>query len=466
MQQFLDWDQVWYLNHIISSVVSGGDVFYNPHHLHMELTGKVFHEFMIKYFGDSGFTDIVFNVRLKSLLFACIGIFFSVLYLKNVTGKLVWGVLGGFLIGFCHGYLAYSTQADTAIYPLTGMIVSLWILDRIEKAGKHVLLLAVLGGVILFITIMFHQYMAISAIASFLSLLVPQCLFLKPRRRVPFLIVQPGVKTRLEKNLKTRLAAAFLMAGTGAVLTAAAYFYVGKSNYNLPFDEPRPETSRGPYYYTTFPQWLFEYEDTGWWGEGFRQFNVKNSFRGFTNSFLAPKGIKYLRFYGLNFNYNVDKPFDETAFAYNQVACFCMFGLFGTLLLIPAMWRRYGRVLFFLLSSLIAFSIFITYWEPVYFEFWLIPCCLVCILGVMCLNLLGEKVGLCIKKISQVPFYFYIFILILTLASHNIRHFVIPYSSETHYEDVSQDPRIANYMDLFSTYIYKNPDDPYHRLSE
>ena len=177
MQQYLDFDQIVYCNNILAALKYKTGIMFNSHHLHLEIGGKWFHQFMLKLFEKSGFTDMVFNNRLRAVVAASIGVFFMVMYLKEITGKLTWGVIGGILTGFCHGYLSYATKVDTAIYPAAGMILILWIFLKIEKAKKWSIILTVPAAVFLFLSVMFHQYMGIACIISVIALALPSWFF-------------------------------------------------------------------------------------------------------------------------------------------------------------------------------------------------------------------------------------------------------------------------------------------------
>ena len=464
MQQFIDWDQVWYTNNI-KNMLEGSVPYFNPHHIHYETGGKLFHELMLKYFKDAGFTDVMFNNRLRSLLVSCIGIFFAVLYLKEMTGKLIWGILGGLLIGLCHGYLAYSTQGDTPIFPASAFCVMLYFVKKVENAKKHPLLYAFIAGVVCAISVIFHQYAAIACVAAVLSILLPSILFIDIKKGSPFSICKEKETPLFEKNPSIRYKATLITAFTGIVLICSAYFYTGKTVFNLPFGKPDIKTAIGRYSYTSFQKWLFLYQDEGWWARGFKKFDPGNSFRGYTNAFLSPAtSYKYLRYGSTSFKYDVTNPENEKIFVYNQVAYFTLIPLAGIFIFFPLIWRQYRRGLFFLLLSFGLFSFFTAYWEPSYYEFWLIPCIISCIFVILFLNFIGEKAPNAIKKYFRLPLYFIVIVFILALSSHNVLYYLIPYSRHRHMEDIDFKWKREYYMGLYSNSVYKYPDNPYKNL--
>jgi hypothetical protein len=464
MQQFLDWDQVWYTNNI-RNMLEGSVPYFNPHHIHYESGGKVFHEFMVKNFREAGFTNLMFNNRLRSLLVSCVGIFFVVLYLKEMTGKLLWGIIGGLLVGFCHGYLAYSTQGDTPIFPASAFCILCYCVRKVENSTKHTLVLACIAGITCALGVVFHQYMALACVAAVAGILLPPVLFKSMYRGAPFSIIRAGKEPLLEKKAPIRYKAAVIMAVTGVSLIIAAYFYTGKTVFNLPFDKPNRRTAVGRYSYTTFQKWLFLYQDEGWWAGGFRKFDPRHSARGLTNAFLSPTTpYKYLRYGSTTFLYDIMHPENKKSFVYNQTAYFTLVPLAGIFILFPFLWKRYRRGLFFLLTSYGLFSFFTAYWEPSYYEFWLIPCIISCLLAVLFLNFIGEKIRVILKQYTQIPGYILTFIFLLALSSHNVFYYSIPYSRYKHREDIDYKWRREYYMGLYSDSVYKYPDNPYKNL--
>jgi hypothetical protein len=194
MPRFIDWDSSAYLNNIWKALRSIDYLLFNPHHLHVEVSGVLFQQWMLGAFGRYGFTDLLFNMEIRSLLFACVGVFFAVLYFWNITGKAAWAVLGSLLIGFTHVYLNYATKVDTAIFPASLFIGVAWLIRRMETIrGRRVLLLAASGGGILFLGVMAHQYMAIACGLACLCSALPPWLFPQEPLR-PFSIARTPKK--------------------------------------------------------------------------------------------------------------------------------------------------------------------------------------------------------------------------------------------------------------------------------
>jgi len=465
MQQFMDWDQAAYLNNILNSYKPGWYPTYNAHHIHFETGGRLFHEMIMSNFRGDEYTDITFDVRLRSLLMACVGIFFTVLFLNNKTGKLLWGVIGAVLVGLCHGYLLYSTKVDTAIFPTAGLIVTLWIFDKLANTDKYLVALSVVTGIVLAMDVVFHQFMVFVCVSLAVTLILPLFLFNKNYKFSSFRIFRNVTIPKIEQKARYRYLSVFLITITTATLVFGVYFKAAFSEYNLRIDKNAVNNARGRFRYFTFQKWLFLYETTPYWGHGFENFNPKAPFRGFTDSFVSQSNKQRSQHnYYTKFNYNLEKPLSENHIAHNSFAVFTVFSLFGSLLFLPLMLRRYGRILVLFFLCIIIFSIFNTYWEGYNLEFWLMPCVLFCFLGVFILNLAGEKLKFLFRNIAQFPGYLVVLAFIFILFSHNLEYYLYPYTVYRKLETVNPDWEHEYYMKLFSTVIYKNPDNPYKEI--
>jgi hypothetical protein len=474
MQRYLDNDQIVYLNNIYKTMKLGWLPFYNPHHIAFEISAQWFDEFMRNTFGGAGFNDWVFNIRLRSLITACIGIYFAVLFLKNMTGKLFWAIIGGLLIGFAHGFLQYADKIDTGIFPVVTIILILWIVSVIQKSKKHLLPLSLLGGAILGLNIWFHQTTAIACVAAVIAVALPPYLFPKRPPRGAITIETPPPfgsaqgTPEIDAMPVKRYAGAFLMALAGVIIVVAGYFYVGVTEYNLPFDKPHKETKIAYFRSLTFQQWLFFYMTTGTWGKGIKQFDSAGVLYGYTSSFLAPPSKDYFYIQSdYPFKYNLSEPGIENrgTFTHNQVAYFTLFLLLGTLLCLPWMWMRYGRAAFFMLITGGVFTALSVYWEPYYFEFWMVPNMFYMLWAVMLLNVIGEKLAPILKKFSQIPGYAYAVFFLLVMAAYNFTTFTVPFTESFQIHGV---PGWAMgngyYLKFMNDSVYKNPKNPYQGI--
>jgi len=464
IQRFLDYDQIVYANNILAALKPGRIPMFNPHHLHMEIGGKWFHQFIISFFKRSGFTDAVFNNRLRSLLAAAIGIFFATIYLKEITKNLCWGIIGGVCIGFCHGYLWYATKIDTAIFPAAGTILILWILLKIEKTKKRSLFLAIPAGIFLFSGVMFHQYMGIACIVSVFALVIPPWFFPDLQIGQSFTVKSIKKRCEIDRSAGKRYAAAGIMTFLSILLITGGYFYTGQTMYNLPFSKMEKRRWRGPFGNRVFQNWIMGYVVENKWGKGLKDFYPQHAVRGYTHAFLSTVPTQNISIKKRKYNYNIEAPLNKYNLIHNLLAWFTGATLFCSLILFPFLMKRYKRSFIFIFISLFLFSLFTIYWESYYYEFWLIPCLLLIILGILIFNYLGEKCFIFLRGFSQYPFYLLLIVFTVLIASHNIRNKAVPYSRNQVLDGVSQRWPLHYYMDLFSTYIYKYPDNPYQDI--
>ena len=300
-------------------------------------------------------------------------------------------------------------------------------------------MLAIFGGVLLWFSVMLHQYMGIAAFFICVAIVLPPWMF--PRRKLfaGFSVRKPDKAQpdapEIEKRPGIRWASGFGMAIIGLVLIAGSYFYSGRVAYNLTFGPEPWAFGRGPLSGNTFQSWLFLYEQVDAWGYGFEEFDPQRPLQGYTEGWLSPEYPRNRYAWVRNWLYNADEPFDAPAFAHNQLAYFTLFVIAASVLLAPLMWMRYKRTYVFAMLTGITFIGLGVYWEPHYFEFWIVPAIFVATIGIMLLNLLGEALAKLIRArrrptefLAQVPVIAYAVVLMLAVFGHNLRQYVVPFS--------------------------------------
>ncbi len=449
MQQYLDWDQIVYLNNIRNALQPERLPLLNPHHLHLEIGGAHWHSFILERWGDAGLTDLAFNNRLRSLAAAAVALFFFVLFLREMTGSTLWALAGAILLAGTHGYMAYATKVDTPVFPSATLAMTLWVVQRLEQTRRVPLVWGVLGGVILFLGVMAHQYMAIPAVLGCVALVLPRWLFPDPRRWAPFRRSSPQ-RDRSVRDIPRRAVATVVMALVGVSLVAGAYFWAGKTVYNLPFAGEQGVEARGPLRSNTFQRWLFLYAGTNMWGRGLEQFDPRAPFRGYTDMFISQPGT-VTRF---NRNYRF-----EDGFVHRQLRNMTAFLVAATVILLPALWMRYRRLFVFVLSTAVVKILFTTYWEAYYYEFWIIPGMLLVVLLVMILHHLAVLLNGVTLRGGSLPGVAYLLFLSLVFFNHNVQHYLVNYSRVQRLESYSSEWPESYYLPLFSTDIYLHPQD-------
>ncbi len=495
VQIFADYDQMVYLNNVKHAL--NGATLYNPHHIHFEELGREFHLFVTRNFGDAGFTDLSFNLRLRSGFAAVLGFFFAYLFGAYVTKSVILGAAGALAVGFSHGYVHYATKVDTPIFPAAAFILILAAFVLVHQTRRLVIPAAFLLGVAFFVGVVMHQYIAIACVVTGLVMFVPDldaiALPLRPfakTHRVKFGGARraDGIgpprgreQPRLYRRYGIRVAATLVAGAVGIAMIVGAYLWVGKGIYNLRWEgEENTGESVGLYRYGTFQQWLFSYATTDSWGYGLEYFHAWRTARGFTDAFVTQyePHLKYNQ--NRNFEYDLNEPLKAGAVPYNLVAFLTIGSIALSILLFPFLLARYGRTFLLLLIMLIPYFVFFTYWEPFYFEFWLVPVINMILLGLIIVNYIGEVLATGFVRLTQagplsrirpsradrpagiagflgkLPAILAFCVFTGVLATHNIAENVIPYSREEQREGTGSwtEERVR---EMYSEGVYRRP---------
>ncbi|RPJ08547.1 MAG: hypothetical protein EHM28_03990 [Spirochaetaceae bacterium] len=459
MQQFLDWDQIVYANNIKKAVEYNHTPLFNSHHVHLESGGKLFHEMMRDNYG---ITDVVFTNRFRALLTAASGLFFLLLFLHDLTGKTLLALAGTLVAAFSLGFLHYATKLDTPIYPAAMTCVILWVLQKIHLSENPVsgLGLALAGGICLAAGIAAHQYMAIPAVIMCACFFLPRVNPASMPDFRPFTIIPAKAVKHVEKPSRRVIQAATLSV-VGLALTFMLFFTISsyfRMTYTPLADVPLSEDSR------SFQRWFWSYATLDSWGYGFKRFNPKAPFTGFSDAFLAPDHSVYVEHFDFMFSYDMKNLTAPRAFSYNVLAVYTWIVLAGSLLLCVPLYTRFGRLFPAVFLSFFALSAFSTYWEPHYFEFWLVPAILFCVQSVMvaCVTaeklarLTGPRAGRFAFLVPTAALLFFA----LILFCHNTRDYLVPYSRVKTLRAVSAEWE-PSYYNLWSDSIYRHPDNVY-----
>jgi hypothetical protein len=460
MQRYLDYDQVVYANNILKGMKKP---FVNPHHLHFEISGKFFHDFMVKHFGEYGFTDLAFNLRLRSLLFGSTGIVITMLYIRSLTGRIAWGVLAALFMGCTHGYLLYTPKVDTAVFSTTWFIVMLYSVHLLLRARKFIITAAVATGVLFFTGIMLHQYLGFTCVALFFGIVVPEKFFTLKLWKPPLSLIRKKSGKDKKMSMRNRYIAAGVVTAVTTILTVSAYFSAGRIYLDLSFDKAGTSWNY-VYREVTFQEWLFFYVTKDEWGKTDNSKRVEESFRGITDAFLSPRkpGPKWNR--DLRFNYNMMNLWDGKSLVFNQLAIYLGISLLLFTVFLPGLWKRYHRDLFSLLLNMAFFTSLAGHWEPFYLEFWLIPAEIFIFLSILLFNYIGEKASPLLNRFSQVPLSAYVLMITLLFAGHNMIYNVVPQALELNFFGMGLWKESEYYMKLTGRKIYRNYKNPYRDI--
>lgn len=471
MQQFVDFDQYQYYWNIRRSLTGSRPLpIFNPHHLQLEFMSERFHNHMVNLFGDAGFTNLAFNLRLRALVTATVGIFLFITFMGVLTRGIVVSLASAAALAFTHGYVMYATKIDTAIYPTVGLIAILICALWVDRGGRLWPVAVVSLALSFFFAVMAHVYMAIgAAVAGVVLLLPPVDRLLRAVR--PFFRSRDGARAAGRVRFRDRhlrRVTATLLAGVAAVaMIVGAYVFVGRGVYNLPYDGQPDTGSRDLFSGLTFQQWLFLYEVVSdAWGYGVEEFSPDQPIRGYTDAFLA-RTSSY-RTYGIvaPFEYDLSAFTNREALPFNVLAAVTVGTLALSVLLFPLLLRRYGRAFLAVMSMVGPYFVFFTYWEPSYMEFWLIPSVLTIILATLVLNLAAESLGRVFAPperrsmtaaFARLTGALAVGVFAATLAFHNVQHYVIPFSQMKLREGIPLSWTESAINLLYADEVYRRP---------
>lgn len=486
-QRYLDNDQIVYLNNMYRSMKGNMPVFFNPHHLHYEIAGEFFSLLVKDSLSVYGLDNWIFNVRLLSILYSCLGIYFFTLFVYNITHTFTLSILGSLLLGFSNGYLHYSTKVDTPIFPVVGMILILWFLEILQRDSiirknhlfsrktlsvlsilsiRPIYLLSLSAGILLGFVIFLHQAMAIGSVFAVLVFLLPDFLF--PKKCDFSILRKTSSKEPIISNSelqKVRLVSSVIMGGVGLVITILGYYYTGVVRYNLPFDKPSSQTKMYYFRNFTFQKWIFFYLSEGKWGGKNANFNSEEVAYGFTSAVLSPPGRKYLyskdvfpMFYDLQDTTAENQTKNrQRVLAYNMFAILTLFVASGVLFFIPKLWLAHKRLILFSLLSSISFYYLAGDWEPFYFEMWLMPVLFLFVFFIMVLNAISRSLIKCLFF----PLVTSSFVFVGFMLYHNFLNYLYPFTRDYQVHGIPFWSRPTYWKIYRNEEVYKHPDYPY-----
>ncbi len=470
LQRSLDHDSVVYTNNVRWMMIVNKN-FFNPHHLHFEISGIYFHKYMNKDKTVHKFKYLMFNLRMRSLLIACLGIFALIILLTKLTNSLGYGVLGALLACFTHGYLYNAAKIDTAIFPLAWIGVVFWMFYELTTK-KNVIIFyinSLILGVCFFIGIMFHQYFVLVSVSITVMFFIPDKIFFLKIKSPDFVTIKQNKSESIfKKSFKQRAKSFTIIVLVTSILTTGAYFWSGAVYYGLPFKKDHKAKVDSLWKKLTFQKWLFAYRtkrrSSETWGDGFSKFHPKLVLRGVTDAFLSQKHtLKYNKI--KRFNYDLKNIGNRAQIAHNALAVFlALFFVIFILFFIPAL-KKYKYIFGAFVLNFILFSLLGVYWEPYYFEFWLIPAVLVIVIFTLLLNTAADKLKIITGKLSHIAFYFLLFAFLYIFFLHNLKYYVVPHSFKLPVEGLTKEDREKN-AHYFSQGIYKYPYDPYKNFKK
>lgn len=449
LQRQLDHDQIVYTNNIRAFFV--GKQFVNPHHLHFEPTGYYFHKFITANFSEYLGSNLIFHLRIRSLLFASLGISLCFFYLYLLTKKYRVSFLTALAIGFLHGYLSYAAKNDTGIYPASWMFAML-LLGMAIYHFQYSYLVSSIAGIVFFVGVMLHEYMVFSCAAIFIGLLFPDRFF---QMKLPSVFTE--YKEDLRKNkislIRKYISLLFLFLFT-FIPTAWCYLWGGRVVWELEFNEAL----------YSFQNWIFGYLVGSPYGRAITHYVPEYSMRGFTDGvFARTDGIEYNA--SRDFLFQLQEWSDPLVVTHNLLPILLV--LFALILsfFCLRLFQFYGRNFFILLLHFISFLFIGIDIEPHYFEFWIIPTVLFTIFFGLFWNYFFEKES---EYFLFTPFAsilgVFLSACVVLISIHNYRYELYFHSrnfkTEGVYEKIGETP--IEYFKSSSNYKY--PNDPYREV--
>jgi hypothetical protein len=332
LSRFFDWDSSVYALNIQRDRLHS--VFFNPHHLGFESSGYLFWKIIKSWIPDA---DLMFTLRLRILLFACIFIFSFVLVVYKMFGSLIQAILLGACVFFSQGFWFYSHHNDTPL--IHSCLVALLYFALIHVATNGLDLFKLIGiGILQLFTLYFHQSNAILFPMAIVTILLT-CKWNNSYWALP-----------------SRLYATLFYCLILGVAIVTSYIVVGFGILG------RDLASFGEKH---FSYWLFLYAAQERWGMSGEEKNyVLFFYRGIGDAFLNFQGVNQKFRVDLNNSWNLKSaPYNINLFFWILISTL-------GLLNIRRMIRMFPKEILILSTWLFPSIAFYSWWEGYFFEFW------------------------------------------------------------------------------------------------
>jgi hypothetical protein len=332
LSRFFDWDSSVYALNIQRDRLHS--VFFNPHHLGFESSGYLFLKIIKSWIPDA---DLMFTLRLRILIFACVFIFLFILIVYKMFGSIVQAIALGACVFFSQGFWFYSHHNDT---PMIHSCLVVLLYFAFTYTANHGLNWKQLVGIGLLqlSTLYFHQSNAI----------------LFPMAIVSILVTKKWNKS--DWTLSSRLYTAFLYCLGIGVAIILSYIVVGFGILG------RDLNSFGEKH---FSYWLFLYAAQERWGMSGEEKNyILFFYRGIGDAFLNFQGVNQKFRVDLNNSWNLKSA------PYNINLFFWILIISLGVLNIRRMIRMFPKEILILSTWLIPSIAFYSWWEGYFFEFW------------------------------------------------------------------------------------------------
>ena len=344
-----------------------------------------------------------------------------------ISKKIFLSLLFAGFIVFARGYLSYSSLNDTPMIHSV-LCISLFFLLYYYRGAKHKKTLLVMLGLLHALTVLFHQVNL---------LFFPVSAFF-------ILFVQDNLK------IKTKILNLAVYTLTLMAVVVSLYLYVGLfimkaslyGGHNITWFNIKGAGN--------FLNWLSFYVHKGVWGKGFEGNALGKVFSGFSNALCHSGKTDY--FFDFTNLLNPKNAALNVSFLFLILSLILFFAFFVKL------YKKYGAIIGSLLIWGVIYFAFYSWWEPEYFEFWLVNVSILFIMGFFVFNYITDLVkNKFVLKIGT-NFISYslilaVFLILFSANLHNVlykRSIKRSYGYIGHYKD-----KVLGYDDL--RVMYKKP---------
>lgn len=388
---------------------------FNPHHIGFDWLGDLFY----KILKEKGYTGSVMNIlQIRNLLFSSIGLALFFFFMFKISKKYILSLLTVTCISFTAAYWMYSQINDTPIIHSV-IVFTLCFVALYFPYSKHKILYAILIGVLHGINIFFHQYDALFIIPLFF-VIVFGSFFIPDEDRVKNNFVS-NEKVKLGKSKFidcSNLKYFFVYLITFAVIVCSGYYYVGVVKLQLTFNKNEATSLNNIKDANYFFNWLILYAKINHWGKGLEKKGnlAEDVAKGVTTYFFHPGS--FTKRLELDFN-----SFTKSEkIIVNLILVMFIAILIMILFFLPALYKKYGYAVIYLLIYMVVYTLFSMWWEPYYREFYVATIFAYWLFLFLGFNFVIDK----FKLFSRVIIYPYLFLFCFLLFIHNFTVFIYP----------------------------------------
>lgn len=398
LSRFVDSDIFAY-----TSNVEGGraENLFNPHHILFDYSGYVFYQ-LTRDIDNLG-ASVLYNQRLKVLIVGSLGLAIIFLFLFFLSGRILLSLFISLLIVFSRGYISYTTLNDTPLIHTVLCLILFFLLNYYSKT-RFKKSYAVFLGIFHALVVFFHQANVIFFPVSIFFLLF----------------------SNREIEIKKRLLHCTLYSLTLIIIISAVYLYIGLFVIKTSLTGGQEITYFNIKGTGNFFRWLSFYANKGVWGAGLEGNSLNKIVFGFMGAFI--QGNSAIPYRGHYFDFA--DFFSERYLPLNITLFVIILSIIGFIILFKKLYRKHGAIMGSLAIWFAGYFIFFAWWEPDYFEFWLLSASTVFIILFFVINYCLDvfKETFVRKKIINGLVFLFLGLYLLVITHFNYVYLVYPRS--------------------------------------